>query len=151
MCLLLEKNKLKINGIQSKMWFLNPSAFVLLEHLGTKWYPGAKWSLQLPGPSVEHLYWMKKLLQRQQFWWHWQLQKTAEADFKRMLGRNLEPNIFKLLHRASVEPQCCSLSLKMVNSRALNAVWETDLSFFLLRAEVSEHKTGRWGKSQQAI
>lgn len=66
--------------------------------------------------------------------------KTAEADFKRMLGRNLEPNIFKLLRRASAEPRCCSLSLKMVEPSCSERRLGNWLEFFLLRAEVSEHQ-----------
>lgn len=73
------------------MWFLHPSACILLKLVGTKWYPGAKWSLQQPRPSVEHLYWMKMLLQRQQFWQYWQLQKLLKLTLKRMLGKVQKP------------------------------------------------------------
>lgn len=102
------------------MWFLHPSAFVPLKRADIKWYSGAKWSLQQPGPSVEHLHWMKMLLQRQQFWRYRQLQKLLKLTLKGCWAkcRNLERNIFRLLHEAPIIPRFLFF-----------AVWELSFSF----------------------
>lgn len=141
------------------MWFLHPSARILLKLVGTKWYPGAKWSLQQPRPSVEHLYWMKMLLQRQQFWQYWQLQKLLKLTLKRMLGKVQKPltkyfqadaqgtNGAKVLFSVV---RCWTLVLWALSGKL---TWIFYLFFFISDEKLAKilYKTRWWGKSQQMI